>query len=247
MRQIFFLTFIFTLFLISVPVAFAQTEISVYPQRDSPLQISNIVQRSETSVDELGQTWESHIVDYTIQNVSDKTVRGYTLREFNRDFDTDLGGVISSYKLSGKGIFMPSQLSNEQMGGSSRTLVSPDSPKIKQSSKLAIDFIEFADGSTWGKDLSDSAQLFAGIRGGTKKVLENLKKSNQQGGIESVIKTLNEMKELTSPDDQNEKWKRGFRIGSNNMKSQLKRAYESGGNKGVEDELQKSFAAYLDK
>ena len=247
MKLISFLTIIFTLFSIFVSNASAQTEISVYPQSDSPLQISNVVQRSETSVDDLGRTWESLIVNYTIQNVSDKTIRAYTLREFSGEFDIDVGGVVSSYKLSGGGIFIPNQLSNEQMGESSSTLVTPGSPQLRENFKLAVDFIEFTDGSTWGKDLSNSAQQFAGIKAGIKTVLESIKKSNQQGGIKSVIKILNEMKELTLPAEQNEKWKRGFRIGSNGMKSQLKRAYESGGNKGAEDELQKSFAAYLDK
>lgn len=247
MKIIFYLTILFTLLLISVSAISAQTEFSVYPQPDSPLQISNIVQRSETSVDDLGRTWESQIVDYTLQNVSDKTIRAYTLREFSREFDTDLGGIASSYKLSGGGMFMPNQLSNEQMGGSSRTLVGPDYPKMKQSSKLAIDFIVFTDGSTWGKDLSNSAQHFAGIKAGIKTILESLKKSNQQGDIESFIKTLNEMKELTPPDEQSEKWKKGFRIGSNSIKSQLKRAYETRGKKGVEVELQKLFDDYPDK
>ncbi len=240
MKLISFLTIVFALFSISVSNASAQTEILVYPQSDSPLQISNIRQKWRTSNDYQEREISLLTIEYNLQNISDKAIRAYTIREFSREFDTDLGATISSYMLPADRSLEAYQFTDEQLGDIG-------SAGEKQTFKLAVDFIEFTDGSTWGKDLSNSAQQFAGIKAGIKTVLESIKKSNQQGGIKSVIKILNEMKELTLPAEQNEKRKRGFRIGSNGMKSQLKRAYESGGNKGAEDELQKSFAAYLDK
>jgi len=247
MKRIIFLTIVFALFLISALDAFAQTEVSIYPQHYSPLQISNVVQRSEKSTDDMGREWEKLIVNFTLQNVSDKTIRAYTLREFSGEFDTDLGGVMSAYKLWGAGIFNPNQSSNEQIGESSSTLVTPGSTQVRERFKLAVDFIEFTDGSTWGKDLSNSAQQIAGIKTGIKTILESLKEPNQQGGIEAVIKTLNEIKELPPPDEERATWKRGFRIGANNIKSRLKRVYETEGKKGTEIELKRSFDAYCDK
>ncbi len=245
MKRKFFLTILFTLFF--ALDAFAQTEVSVYPQPDSPLQILNVVPSSRKSTDDTGRTWETLIVDFTLQNVGDKTIRAYTLREFGGYFDTDLGGVIFSYKLSAEGILKPNQSSNEQIGAGISNLVVSGSTEVKENFKLAIDFIEFTDGSTWGKDLSNSAQQLAGLKTGIKTVLESLKESNQRGGIEAVIKTLNEMKELSPPDEQSEKWKRGFRSGSNTMKSIIKRAYETAGKKGAEIEFQKYSDAYSDK
>lgn len=246
MKRIFFLTIVFALLLVCAFDAPAQTEISVYLQLDSPLQILNVVQRSNRSTDNEGKIWENQTVDFTLQNVSSKTIRAYTFRQFSGEFDTDLGSVMSAYKLSAEGIFKPNQVSNEQIGGSSFTLIDPDSPQIKESSKLAVDFIEFTDGSTWGKDLSNSAQQLAGIKTGIKMTLDSLKVSKQQGSIELVIKTLNEMKEPSPPDEQSEKWKRGFGIGAKTMKSIIKRAFETGGNKGAEIELQKYSDAYSD-
>ncbi len=247
MKRIIFPTIVFALFLISALNASAQTEVSIYPQTDSPLQISNVIQRSEKATDDTGREWEKLIVNFTLQNVSDKTIRAYTLREFSGAFDTDLGGVLSSYKLSGAGIFTPNQFSNEQIGESSSTLVTPGSARVRERFKLAVDFIEFTDGSTWGKDLSNSAQQIAGIKTGIKKILESLKEPNRQGGIKAVIKTLNEMKELSPPDEQSATWKRGFRGGANSIKSIIKRAYEAGGNKNAEIEFQKYSDAYSGK
>lgn len=238
MKRIIFLTILFTLFF--ALDAFAQTEILIYPQPDSPLQILNVIQRSRVSTDETGREWNLLSADFVLQNVGDKAIRAYTFREFSGDFETDLGSVIFSYKLSAEGILKPNQSSNEQVGESGST-------EVKKNYKLAVDFIEFTDGSTWGKDLSNSAQQLAGLKTGIKTILESLKESNQRGGIEAVIKTLNEMKELPPPDEQSEKWKKGFRTGSNIMKSIIKRAYENAGKKGAELELQKYSDAYCDK
>ncbi len=238
MKRKFFLTILFTLFF--ALDAFAQTEVSVYPQPDSPLQILNVVPSSRKSTDDTGREWNMLTVDFTLQNVGDKTIRAYTIREFSREFDTDLGGVIFSYKLSAEGILKPNQSSNQQIGEFGST-------QVQENFRLAVDFIEFTDGSTWGKDLSNSAQQLAGLKTGIKMVLESLKESNQQGGIEAVIKTLNEMKELSPPDEQSATWKRGFRSGSNTMKSIIKRAYETAGKKGAEIEFQKYSDAYSDK
>jgi hypothetical protein len=247
MKRIVFLAIVFALFLISVLDATAQTEISIYPQPDSPLQISNVVQRSEKFTDDMGREWEKLIVNFTLQNICDKTIRAYTLREFSGEFDTHLGSVIAAYKLSGDEIFKPNQFSNEQIGESSSTLSTPSSTKFRENFKLAVDFIEFTDGTTWGKDLSNSAQQIAGIKTGIKKILESLKEANHQGGIEAVIKTLNEMKELSPPDDQSTIWKRGFRTGANSIKSSVKRAYETAGKKAAEIEFQKHSDAYFAK
>ncbi len=74
MKRIFFLKIVFALFLIFALDASAQTKILVYPQPDSPLQIINVVPRSKKSTDDMGQEWENLTVDFTLQNVGDKTI-----------------------------------------------------------------------------------------------------------------------------------------------------------------------------
>jgi hypothetical protein len=240
MKRIIFLMLVLALFLISAFDVSAQTEVVIYLQSDSPLQISNVVTKTRKSMDDAGKEWNMLAVDFLVQNVGDKPIRAYTIREFSREFDSDLGGTISSFRLPAVATLKSNQSADEHLGETGSTVVS-------ENFYLAVDFFEFADGSTWGKDLSNSAQQFAGIKTAIKTILGSLKEANQQGGIEAVIKTLNEMKELLPPDEQSEKWKRGFRIGANSIKSRLKRIYETEGKKGAEIELQKSFDAYFDK
>jgi len=151
MKRIFFLTIVFALFLIFALDAFAQTEVSIYPQPDSPLQILNVVPSSRNSTDNMGREWNMLTVNFTIQNVGDKTIRAYTLREFSGEFDTDLGSVIFAYKLSAGGIFKLNQFSNEQIGESSSNLVESGSTEVKENFKLAVDFIEFTEATLGAK------------------------------------------------------------------------------------------------
>lgn len=231
MKQIVFLTIIFALLAINV---FAQTEVSIYPQSDSPLQLSNIVPKWRKSIDNIGQEWNMLSVEFISQNVSDKTIRAYAIRQFSGDFDKDLGLVQFSFTLKNSGLRQPNQFINEAVGeeGFSK------SPSII---KIAVDFVEFTDGSTWGNDLSNSAQQLAGVKAGVKVFVEYLNEIKKQNGIQDVIKTLDETKELLPPDDKSGNWKRGFRSGANAIKHSIKRAYEKEGIKGIESELQKSF------
>ena len=64
---------------------------------------------------------------------------------------------------------------------------------------------------------------------------------NKQNGIESVIKTLDEVKELLPPDNKSAIWKRGFRNGANAVRFRIKRAYEKEGNKEMLDFLKNIY------
>lgn len=236
MKKIISQTTVCILCLISAFNALAQTEVSVYPQPDSPLQIFNVVAKTRKSNDFGNREMDVLTVDFNVQNIGDKPIRAYTIRQLDNDLDV----FITSYRLSAGGMLKANQSSNDSFGETGST----QRPK---NFRLAVDFIEFADGTTWGEDFFNSAPLFAGVKAGIKLMLENLKEINQKGGIEAVIKTLDQMKELTTPAEQDEKWKRGFKIGSNSIKSRLKRVYETEREKGVETELQKSFDAYLEK
>jgi hypothetical protein len=231
MKQIICLTILSTLFAINV---FAQTEVSIYPQSDSPLLLSNIVPKWRKSIDDRQQEWNMLSVEFISQNVSDKTIRSYAIRQFSGDFDKDLGLVQFSFTLKDSGLSQPNQLINEEIGEEGFS-------KLSLIIKIAVDFVEFTDGSTWGNDLSNSAQQLAGVKAGVKAFLEQLNEIKKQNGIQDVIKTLDETNELLPPDDKSGNWKRGFRSGANAVKRNIKRAYEKEGINGIESELQKSF------
>jgi hypothetical protein len=234
MKQTIFLAIIITLLLTPVFAFFNQQEVSVYNQPDSPLRLSNVVSKWRISTDDKEQEWNMLTVEFVSQNVSNKTIRAYTIRQFEGEFNKGKGLTQFSYTTTPSGLLKPNQLCNEEIGeGGYR--------QIPQSIKLAVDFVEFTDGSTWGQDISESAQQLAGVRAGREAFLEHLKIINKQNGIEAVIKALDEIKDVLPPNDKSEIWKRGFRSGTSTIKFLMKSAYEKEGIKGAEIELQKSF------
>lgn len=236
MKQTMFLAIVITLFLTSAFAAFGQQVVSVYPQPDSPLQLSSVVLKQRTMTDDNGREWYMLSVKFVSQNVSNKTIRAYTIQEFEGDLTDKAGGTALSYSPSPLGWLKPNQLRSEGFGENSRS-----SEPQNQGVKLAVDFVEFTDGSTWGRDVSKSAEQIAGMRAGAKASLEYLRKINEQSGNEAVIQALDETNVLMPPENQSDIWKRGFRSGASNIKYRVKRAYENEGIKGAEAELQKPF------
>ncbi len=233
MKKAIYTVFVTITFVIS---AFAQQkEVSVYPQPDSPLLLSNVVSKWRISTDDKGEKWNMLVVEFSSQNVSDKSIRAYTIRQFNGEFSNNNGMTSFSYPATAT-FFKPYQIRSEDIGESGLQ-------KIPENIKIAVDFVEFADGSTWGQDISKSAQRLEGLRAGAEASLEYLKNTNKQNGIEAVIKSLDEIK-VAPTETQNDIWKSGFKTGINIIKIRIKRVYETHGNNGVEIELQKPFDTF---
>lgn len=236
-RTIILATFVF-LFLTSTFVCLGQEIVSIYLQPGSPLQLSNLISTPRTMTDNNGREWHMLSVKYVSQNVSDKTIRAYTIQQFEGDLTDKAGATALNYSPSPLGWLKPNQTRNEGFGENSRST----EPQT-QSIKLAVDFVEFTDGSTWGRDVSKSAEQIAGMRAGAKASLEHLKKINEENGIEAVIKALDETKDFPVAENQSDVWKRGFKVGINSIKNRVKRAYETEGVKSAETNLQKPFDA----
>jgi len=234
MKQIILFAIVFMLLLTPVFALSNQPEVLVYPQPDSPVQLSSVVSKWRKSTDNAGLEWNMLTIEFSSQNVSDKAIRAYSIRHFSGEFDKDVGSVQFSFTLKDSGTFNLNHPSNEQIGEQGFL-------KPPESIKLAVDFVEFTDGRVWGKDISNSAEQSSGVKAGIKTALERLKETSRQSGIEAAIKTLDEIKELLLPDDKSVTWKRGFKGGVNNARHHIKRAYEKAGIKGAENELQKLF------
>lgn len=233
MKHTIFLAFI-TIILV-IP-AFAslkqQNEVSVYQQSDSPLQISNVVTKWRTSTSNKSGKWYMLAVEYTSQNVSDKPIRAYTVRLFHGEFKNNNGMTSFSYPVN-LGLLSSYQFRNGDIGEGGYQ-------KIPENIKIAVDFVEFADGSIWGEDISKSAEQLAGLRAGAEASLEYLKNINKQNGIEAVINSLDEIK-AAPPEKQSSIWKRGFGMGRMVIRIRLKSVYTKQGKEAAEIELQKPF------
>lgn len=210
-----------------------QNEVSVYPQSDSPLQLSNVVTKWRTSTSNQSGKWYMLTVKYTSQNVSDKPIRAYTVRLFRGEFKNNNGMTSFSYPVN-LGLLSSYQFRNGDIGEEGGYQKIPDDIKI------AVDFVEFADGSTWGEDISKSAEQLAGLRAGAEASLEYLKNINKQNGIEAVINSLEEIK-VAPPETQSNIWKRGFGLGRMIIRIRLKSVYTKQGKEAAETELEKPF------
>lgn len=234
MKQTIFLAFI-TIILVIPAFAFSN-EVTVYPQPDSPLQLSNVVSKWRVSTTDKNEKWNMLTVEFTCQNVSDKSIRAYTIRQFYGEFNNNNGITSFSYPATST-LFKPYQINLEDIGEGGFQ-------KIPDNIKIAVDFVEFADGSTWGQDVSKSAERLAGLRAGAEASLEYLNNINRLNGIEAVIKTLDEIK-VAPPETQSSIWQNGFTHGIKIISIRIKQIYEKGGNKAVETELQKPFDTFL--
>ncbi len=234
MKHTIFLT-LFTIILF-VP-AFAslkqqKNEVSIYAQPDSPLQITNAVAKWRTSTSNKSGKWYMLTVEFTSQNIGDKPIRAYAMRLFHGESDNN--NEISSFNYPViLGLF-------DQHQSRSGSIAEGSFQKIPENIKIFVDFVEFADGSTWGEDISKSAEKLAGLRAGAEASLEYLRNINKQNNIEAVFDSPDEIK-VAPPESQSDMWQRGFFLGKMITKAHLKSVYSKQGKEAAETELEKPF------
>ncbi|HEY0081045.1 MAG TPA: hypothetical protein VGB73_20745 [Pyrinomonadaceae bacterium] len=215
----------------SSPLEIAQPPIvSIAEQQGVPLLIT--IERIDTSNPLDPQ------VNYTLKNLSDKPIRAYTVLEETATSSSKVKNSTIKNITSTAQLLLPNQSRQEMFGGQSFS-----DPLL--SLILSIDFVEFADGSTWGEDTQHAAENLAGQRAGGRETLKKLRGLFAAQGIEAVKKLITQGNiEVVSPlVGQSEKWQYGFKIGHNTILSRLRTAQEKGGSRQLADELQKTFDA----
>ncbi|MCA1620446.1 MAG: hypothetical protein LC795_14280 [Acidobacteria bacterium] len=175
-------------------------------------------------------------VFFTATNVGVKPVRAYTVR-VTHGAETQEGGgcFLDSAAKPGK-ILQPNQ-------SASRSTWRPAQPSDTQPAvELALDFVEFTDGSTWGADTCQSAERLGGLRAGGRAAKAHFKKKLDEWGVDALVKKLYaDDSTLAPPDGHSEAWKAGFRGAVNSYRERIRQANVEGGLLEVEDALQRPF------
>jgi len=106
---------------------------------------------------------------------------------------------------------------------------------------LSIDYVEFTDGTTWGKNTQRTAENIAGQREGRRQTAKKLREifDNQGVGAVAGLVTQQGAEVVGPPAGRSPEWEYGFRVGHNSVLYHLKTAYEKGGAHNLTAELRK--------
>lgn len=234
---------IFTLILINIILIFAlvhlQTSSSAAPipqspavavadQRDSPLTIS--VEGYDLSDP------SSPKITYKVQNISDKAIRAYSIvEEIIKGGGRSSGAKIINLG-KGHNFLEPQQVRAESCDVSSRT-------DPVTSVTLSVDYVEFGDGTAWGKDTRRAAEYLAGQREGRRAAVKKIEELREQQGVGGVAELLRkkDAEVAAPPAGRASEWDYGFRVGHNATLYELRKAHVKGGLQALGSELRKQL------
>ncbi|HKC62927.1 MAG TPA: hypothetical protein VKB86_04785 [Pyrinomonadaceae bacterium] len=174
---------------------------------------------------------------YTVTNASDKPIRAYTIQEsVSRGGGGPIVGI-SLTNLPAVKLFLKPNETKQEEGGVGRVYQSPPD-KVE----LAVDFVEFADGTRWGNDTSKSGERLDGFRAGGKAAIKKYREilvTDGAKGLEQALEDTN----LIQPEGQSKSsvWADGFNSGVSIVKSRLSAAKTKGGQDEIKRELEKPF------
>lgn len=202
-------------------------QVLVKSQSDSPL----LVSLSKT------QNFPEPQIDLLLQNKGDKIIRAYTIGHEVASSHSKAEGINFRNLRSVENLFLP----NQSVAESIERFTEPNSEPIEKIT-VYVDFVEFDDGTTWGQDKFQAAELLAGQRAGAKAALDYLNKSEKEGGTSALVKIskLNAIP-LTPPSNHSAQWLEGFRSGASIIQSRFQSAFNTGNLTEAESILRKPF------
>ena len=177
---------------------------------------------------------------YSLTNVSDKTIRAFTIQEdvFFGSKNAQQSGAVFKNLSSETNVLRPNASRHENAGGN--TKYSEEVNEIV----LSVDFVEFNDGTTWGVDKYNSAERLAGYRAGAKMALEWFSQKLEAKSFEAFTNEIDADAvnfALQADKSKSSTWKDGFEYGVGIIRNRLKKAIKEEGLKGVKEALQKPF------
>ena len=203
----------------------AASRVSVKLQPDAPLRLSILSDNTSNRND--------RSITVEVTNAGTKAIRAYSIsQETTKDNEKSNWLLFSDTGVLSEGL-QAGQYSTDELS-------CPSSWDEDSRMSLAIDLVEFADGTIWGPDSEKSSEILAGRRAGEREAGKRLLKLYKEKGIQETIKSLEaRSSEAQAPDGYSPEWKEGFQNGQSGMARRLKAAKGRGGTKQVEEELRK--------
>lgn len=177
-----------------------------------------------------------------VKNNDAKPVRAYTTRlEHNQSEGQKEMCLIENIYFPGKVLLL------DQTQGRSRFIgIAKNAPPPPI--QVSIDYIEFADGSTWGQDICQAAEYLAGERAGGKAAIEWLQALIKEKGLEAAMETIRTQSiNIEKPYNQSAKWEEGFVRGVGIIRHRVADAFQKEGASEVEVVLSRPYDASTTK
>lgn len=197
--------------------------VSVRMQPDAPLRINSVEDESDDP--------QGAHVDFMVENVSGRPVRAYWISN-----DTEAQGMSITL---GFGVNAHSEDMILQPGKShASNITNPGKARIT----LWVNFVEFADGTTWGADTTHYAESLAGERAGARAEAERLLNLLMTSGPQAVIDSIARRDAGdVPPPGHSTSWTTGFRMGVKARQVGIQRAYSKNNLAAVEVALRQPY------
>lgn len=173
-----------------------------------------------------------------VQNQSGKGIRAFAVNSLIATSQRQNGNSQFQNITQRASIWQPTEIRSIEVADSLDDQV--------RSVKLTVDFIEFADGTTWGSDAENSRDLLAGEREGAKLERQRLIKVMHDEGSAALAKEV-EADETKARGDAGDatahsrKWQDGYRQGVAAVRRRLRPAIASGKPDKIKTELSRPF------
>jgi len=204
-------------------------------QGDSPLVITSLKSEGRVAPDSQFVEFGFYVI-----NVSVKPIRAYAIKQEIAADGTKMGGGVSLYN---------PQLTNSLLRPNQSAFIADTSnftSDKKNTISLSVDFVEFADGTKWGRDSVKSSERAAGQRAGAYNISQRLLEGLNDGKVEDVIHQM-EAANVELADDHSEEWKSGFRAGRIAILNRLKHVKAEHGPTEFERELRRLGQTFKDQ
>jgi hypothetical protein len=203
--------------------------ISIAPQDGMPLRIVNSFPES------LGP--DDFRIRLIMQNQGDKQIRAFTVIADN------ISGGIQSTRIEFVNLTNSTILSRPSQ--TEEVTIDYSGGQLPETVRLAVDFVEFSDGSMSGPDVHNSRAMLAGMREGAKREKQRLRDLLKRKGPSAVLE-LTEADPASDPEPAisskpSAEWLEGFRSGVGSIRHRIKQAAQANGPKQIELELAKPF------
>jgi hypothetical protein len=175
------------------------------------------------------KTFEIYVV---VKNISQKAITAYATTTYNLSVpDLSKACVIHTLPVPGK------ILTKGKSDGKSQWNGTDTANKLPQL-ELAVDFVEFSDGTTWGIDYCQAQEHLDGYRAGLRTARALFKQMLTDNDGEKLIAELNKGPlNIDSPSGHSDLWEKSFKSGIEAMRGSVIRAYQERGFPEIEIEL----------